>query len=158
MCLLGMFRVEQNGRYFLEHTFKCILLNECSVFWLHFYGSISPEPKLQWIHVITCHEGSIPANTRRLDPDSKVHGAYMGPTWGRQGPGGPHVGPMNLAIRGGRLLQRVREEYQPEIPLISGYFSWLKQNYRKKICTKCFILGIIDQNYTFLQTNVSSTE
>ena len=22
----------------------------------------------------------------------------MGPTWGRQDPGGPHVGPMNLAI------------------------------------------------------------
>ena len=32
-------------------------------------------------------------------PDSKVHGAYMGPTWGWQDPGGPHVGPMNLAIR-----------------------------------------------------------
>ena len=24
----------------------------------------------------------------------------MGPTWGRQDPGGPHVGPMNLTIRG----------------------------------------------------------
>ena len=32
-------------------------------------------------------------------PDSKVHGAYMGPTWGRKDPGVPHVGPMNLAIR-----------------------------------------------------------
>ena len=32
-------------------------------------------------------------------PDSKVHGANMGPTWGRQDPGGPHVGPMSLAIR-----------------------------------------------------------
>ena len=32
-------------------------------------------------------------------PDCKVHGTYMGPTWGRQDPGGPHVGPMNLAIR-----------------------------------------------------------
>ena len=31
-------------------------------------------------------------------PDSKVHGAIMGPIWGRQDPGGPHVGPMNLAI------------------------------------------------------------
>ena len=30
--------------------------------------------------------------------DSKVHGANMGPTWGRQDPGGPHVGHMNLAI------------------------------------------------------------
>ena len=32
-------------------------------------------------------------------PYSKVHGANMGPIWGRQDPGGPHVGPMNLAIR-----------------------------------------------------------
>ena len=31
--------------------------------------------------------------------NSKVHEAYMGPTWGRQDPSGPHVGPMNLAIR-----------------------------------------------------------
>ena len=31
-------------------------------------------------------------------PDSKVHGANMGPIWGRQDPGGPHIGPMNLAI------------------------------------------------------------
>ena len=30
--------------------------------------------------------------------DSKVHGANMGPIWGRKDPGGPHVGPMNLAI------------------------------------------------------------
>ena len=33
-------------------------------------------------------------------PDSKVHGANMGPIWGRQDPGGPHVGPMNFAISG----------------------------------------------------------
>ena len=31
-------------------------------------------------------------------PDSKVHGAKMGPIRGRQDPGGPHVGPMNFAI------------------------------------------------------------
>ena len=31
-------------------------------------------------------------------PDSKVHGANMGPIWGRQDPGGPHVGPMNFTI------------------------------------------------------------
>ena len=31
-------------------------------------------------------------------PDSKVHEANMGPIWGRQDQGGPHVGPMNLAI------------------------------------------------------------
>ena len=33
-----------------------------------------------------------------INPDSKVHGANMGPLWGRQDPGGPHVGPTNSAI------------------------------------------------------------
>ena len=32
-------------------------------------------------------------------PDSKVHGANMGPTWVLVAPGGSHVGPMDLAIR-----------------------------------------------------------
>ena len=31
-------------------------------------------------------------------PNSNVHGANMGPIWGRQNPDGPHVGPMNFAI------------------------------------------------------------
>ena len=31
-------------------------------------------------------------------PDSKVHGAMMGPIWGRQDPGGPHIGLTNFAI------------------------------------------------------------
>ena len=30
-------------------------------------------------------------------PDNKVHGANMGPAWGQQDPGGPHVGHMNLS-------------------------------------------------------------
>ena len=43
-------------------------------------------------------------NTRRdwfcvNNPDSKVHGASMGPTWAPSAPDGPRVGPMNLAIR-----------------------------------------------------------
>ena len=32
------------------------------------------------------------------DSDSKAREANMGPIWGRQDPGGPHVGPMNFAI------------------------------------------------------------
>ena len=31
--------------------------------------------------------------------DSKVHVAKMGPTWVLSAPGGPHAGPVNLAIR-----------------------------------------------------------
>ena len=30
--------------------------------------------------------------------NGKIHGANMGPIWGRQDPGGLHVGPMNFAI------------------------------------------------------------
>ena len=33
-------------------------------------------------------------------PDSKVHVANMGPTWDRQDPSGPHVGPVKIAIWG----------------------------------------------------------
>ena len=32
-------------------------------------------------------------------PDSKIHGANMGPTWVLSAPVGPHVGTINLAIR-----------------------------------------------------------
>ena len=35
-----------------------------------------------------------------IAPDSKVHGANMGPTWVLSALNGPHFGPMNLAIRG----------------------------------------------------------
>ena len=34
----------------------------------------------------------------QVNPDSKVHGANMGPTWVLLAPGGPRVGPMNFAI------------------------------------------------------------
>ena len=40
-------------------------------------------------------------NSMRPDdatPASKVHGANVGPSWVRQDPGGPHVGPMNFVI------------------------------------------------------------
>ena len=40
----------------------------------------------------------LPGDVLWNNPDSKVNGANMGPIWGRQDLGGPHVGPMNLAI------------------------------------------------------------
>ena len=43
------------------------------------------------------YEGRRPLTPASHIPDSKVHGANMGPTWGRQDPGGPHVGRVNLA-------------------------------------------------------------
>ena len=39
-------------------------------------------------------------------PDSKVHEANMAPTWVLSAPDGPHVGPMNLAMREGIASQK----------------------------------------------------
>ena len=36
-------------------------------------------------------------------PDNKVHWVNMGPTWVLSAPDGPHVGPMNLAVRVGSI-------------------------------------------------------
>ena len=38
------------------------------------------------------------------DPYNKVHGANVGPTWVLLAPGGPHVVPLNLAIRGTLMM------------------------------------------------------
>ena len=40
----------------------------------------------------------LPIWLRKRCPDSNVHGTSMRPIWGREDPGGPHVGPMNFAI------------------------------------------------------------
>ena len=42
----------------------------------------------------------IDASNYKTVPDSKVHGANMGPIWGRQDRGGSHVGPINFALSG----------------------------------------------------------
>ena len=54
----------------------------------------------QEAHVMSssCILRSLCASSWYAVPDSKVHGANMGPIWGRQDPDGPHVGPMNFAI------------------------------------------------------------
>ena len=44
----------------------------------------------QIIHWNTCR--------KTAQPKSKAHGDNMGPIWGRQDPGGPHVGSMNFSI------------------------------------------------------------
>ena len=53
-------------------------------------------------------------------PDSKVHEAYIGPTWGRQDPGGPHFGPMNLAVMD---HTRARFTIKTVFPYVEGFPS-----------------------------------
>ena len=45
------------------------------------------------------HTGLYLELNSRIYQDSKMHGANMGPTWVLSAPDGPHIGPMNLAIR-----------------------------------------------------------
>ena len=47
-----------------------------------------------------CRDRVIPGELSNTVPDSKIHGTNVGPTWGRQDPGGPHAGHSNLAIWG----------------------------------------------------------
>ena len=51
------------------------------------------------MQVQSCQWFETPWHAHDIIPDSKVHGANMGPTWVLSAPDGPHVGPMNLAIR-----------------------------------------------------------
>ena len=66
------------------------------------------------------HTSSLGGSHQVTTPDSRVHGANMGPTWGRQDPGWPHVGPMNLAI-----CEGIQQRWEREGCLnIYGYIKW----------------------------------
>ena len=75
-------------------------------------------------YIVNCYWNT---NYDHPSPDSKVHGANMGPTWGRQDPGVPHVGPMNFAIWefacpiwGIFYELRVWSTYYPNIAILYG--------------------------------------
>ena len=76
---------------------------------LHFY---SHPHRHMYGFVIIVTSASVPddrINGRDWEgnPDSNIHGANMWPTWGRQDPGGPNVGPMNSAIWDTRSLRPI---------------------------------------------------
>ena len=83
----------------------------------------SSQILLLYLGTLLCHIDMVIVPTHaneHTDPDSKVHGANMGPIWGGQDPGGPHVGPMNFAIWGG--LDKMAEILQTK----SNTFSTVK--------------------------------
>ena len=69
------------------------------------HSSVIPKLEFSWT-IITWQETHISA-ILILNTDSKVHGAKMRSTWVLSGPEGPHVGPMNLAIRVGTCMSYV---------------------------------------------------
>ena len=92
--LLGVKRFKQ----LIFLTYGCFFIgNWLLIYWLLYWSR-------SW------YTGFCP---KQHSPDSKVHGANMGPIWGRQDPGGPHVGPTNLAI-GVNIITVSRERYSAQ--------------------------------------------
>ena len=54
-------------------------------------SNIHMENMMNW-------KSTLQLSAKQYLPDSKVHGANMGPTWVMSAPDGPHVGLINLAI------------------------------------------------------------
>ena len=75
------------------------------LFYNTFQGSINVQPKLlpltnKFAQVARALHTHCPTcKWWDNNADSKVHGTNMGATWVLSAPDGPHVGPMNLAIR-----------------------------------------------------------
>ena len=88
---------------FLPTTIALLVLRENPIECLAENYWCTPHSRLNTL-LLTCSDGKVwrKPHTDVLcqgnSPDSKVHGANMGPTWGRQDPGGPHVGPRIFVI------------------------------------------------------------
>ena len=77
-------------------------------------------------------------------PDSKVHGANMGPIWGRQDPGGPHVSPMNFDIWGIYFYLRKCSDTTGTQVAINIPIT-VAQTYH--MCGDLLFLHLLDNNY-----------
>ena len=73
--------------------------------------NVLSRPESDYVGYICIARLACVLNTQNT-PDSKVHGANMGPTWGRQDPGGPHelcyLGRGDVRIRNGIWFCRQR--------------------------------------------------
>ena len=88
------------------------------IFWANpYFIAIYGRQTPMWTTVtLTSHGCQSFSNHGQLDrlshslfnPDSKVHGANMGPTWVLSAPDGPHVGPMNLAIKEANKKENIK--------------------------------------------------
>ena len=93
----------------ISYAFRYMCYEQYAYFALfHNYTSSNIQTEQWWMikHIMEkCYPIHL-FNGMYIVPDNKVHGANMGPTWVISAPDGPHVGPMNLAIRGGlKILQ-----------------------------------------------------
>ena len=85
---------------------RTLLSGTCPQFTSSIWWMLQPQTPGRYPSTGSCGEGwNLQRNTHVMTlwhgnarPDSKVHGANMGPIWILHDPGGPHVSPMNLTI------------------------------------------------------------
>ena len=83
----------------LSHR-ELIKINYCGNYMQTCIISLPQYPLQRTIWINAAREFTITSRIIvQINPHSKVHGANTGPTWVLSSPGGPHVGPINLAIR-----------------------------------------------------------
>ena len=87
-------------------------------------------------------------------PDSKVYGANMGPIWGRQDPGGPHVGHMNFCYLGCYkhiylpLLVDAKDAYEVACGAFSVFVPHCMATYLTESCIINVLSRLIDKPKT----------
>ena len=103
------------------------------------------------IHVSLLHSCiNFKWTVRCINPDSKVHEAYMGPTWGRQDPGEPHVGSVNLAIRVCIPYLIANQQFKKHLCHTSGVVRYKRPKYFLR-CTNYKQLTLAEGNLTTVQ-------
>ena len=94
-CLLSYSEIIRHARIF--RWIRSYMISQCrnpiSPAWKRVCGVVDRRV-MRWVNLVCLTVLMLYHNI----PDNKVHGANIGPIWGRKDPGGPHVGPMNLAI------------------------------------------------------------
>ena len=100
-------RPKQNGRHFAD-VFLYERVSILSILYIKILNNIQlkcvPKGRIDiksvsvQVMVWQKTKQQVSSRTNNEFPDSRVHGASMGPIWGREDPGGPHVGLMNFAI------------------------------------------------------------
>ena len=114
-----MFGIEQAVSHYLNQCWFYLLTNICAI----------------WSWWVIRHS-----------PDTQAHGTNIGPIWGRQDPGGPHVVPMDFAIWVSMQQTLVVDIYLYNIDTLhaAGFFSccksvgsWNLSSWRPGTCLSC---------------------
>ena len=80
--------------HYIQSCSACLII--CS-FKMNIYLEDNSEPfYISWFAICIKFQSVFAKSGRFIDPDSKVHGANIRPTWVLSAPDGPHVGPWNL--------------------------------------------------------------